>query len=392
MTKCIYLGAKIFPMNFAEYDYLIIGSGFYGAVIAERIANNLHKKVLIVEKNYHISGNCYSEKDPQTGIEYHKYGTHIFHTSNPEVYEYITRFCDFNAYYHQVLTMHKNKVYQMPINLETINSYFNTNLKPFEVKEFIQQKIRENPPGREDNFENAAIKSIGKELYEAFIKGYTQKQWGKEPHLLPSSIIKRLPVRTNYNESYFFDHWQGIPIKEFTNIFTQMLDHENITILLNTDYFSIRHEIPEYIKTIYTGPIDKYFDYCYGQLDWRSLRFEHEIIPFEDFQGTSVMNYADPEILYTRIHEPRHLHAERDYTKSHTLIIKEYSLSDNNNPYYPISDEHNKKILKKYQEKAATLEKVIIGGRLGDYKYYDMHHTIEKALYTYNTRIKNEQH
>jgi UDP-galactopyranose mutase len=199
-----------------------------------------------------------------------------------------------------------------------------------------------------------------------------------------------LPIRKNYNESYFFDTWQGIPENGYTAIFKQMLSHKNISLLLNTDYFDIREQISSDAKVIYTGPIDKYFDYCYGKLKWRSLRFENEIIPVADYQGTSVMNYADIEIPYTRIHEPKHLHADRDvFSQNKTLVIKEYSLQDDENPYYPISDHDDKEILKKYQAKAATLSNVIIGGRLGDYSYYDMHHTIEKALSIYTNKIKN---
>lgn len=371
-------------------DYIIIGSGFFGAVIAERIANEMQKKVLVVDKNYHIGGNCYSETDTETGIEYHKYGTHIFHTSNKEVDAYLKQYCGFNSYYHQVLTTHRDKVYQMPINLETINSFFNTNLRPYQVDEFLYNRNKENISDPPANFEEFAILNIGRELYEAFIKGYTQKQWGVAPHLLPASIIKRLPIRKNYNESYFFDTWQGIPENGYTAIFKQMLSHKNISLLLNTDYFDIREQISSDAKVIYTGPIDKYFDYCYGKLKWRSLRFENEIIPVADYQGTSVMNYADIEIPYTRIHEPKHLHADRDvFSQNKTLVIKEYSLQDDENPYYPISDHDDKEILKKYQAKAATLSNVIIGGRLGDYSYYDMHHTIEKALSIYTNKIKN---
>jgi UDP-galactopyranose mutase len=374
------------------YDYIIVGSGFYGAVIAERIASDLNKKVLVLEKNYHIGGNCYSEVHAETGIEYHKYGTHIFHTSNPRVYNFIKRFCDFNGYYHQVLTTFKDKVFQMPINLETINSFFNVNLKPFEVESFLKQKIEAAAIGEPKNFEEAALKSIGKELYEAFIKGYTQKQWEKDPKELPASIIKRLPVRKNYNESYFFDTWQGIPINGYTDIFTKMLNHKNITVQLNTDFFDVRNEIPENTKVVYTGPIDKYFDYCFGRLEWRSLRFEQEVENVDDYQGTSVMNYAEAEVPFTRIHEPKHLHVEREvFTFPKTLLIKEYSLENNDDPYYPISDEANKAILAKYQDKAAGFKDLIIGGRLGDYKYYDMHHTIEKALLTYSHKIGNEK-
>jgi len=375
---------------FGNADYVIVGSGFYGAVLSERIANDLNKKVLVIDKNYHIGGNCYSEIEPETGIEYHKYGTHIFHTSNQDVYNYLHQYCEFNSYYHQVLTTHRDNVYQMPINLETINSFFHMNLKPYEVDEFLAKRNKGNNSDPSKNFEEFAIHNIGNELYEAFIKGYTRKQWGVEPHLLPASIIKRLPIRKNYNESYFFDTWQGIPKNGYTDIFKRMLQHENISLLLNTDYFDIRQQIPATAKLIYTGAIDRFFDYCYGKLEWRSLRFENEILQIDDFQGTSVMNYADFEIPYTRIHEPKHLHPERaNFNANQTLVIREYALKDEENPYYPISDQKSKDKLKLYKGKAESIPNLIIGGRLGDYSYYDMHHTIEKALETYNSKIKN---
>jgi UDP-galactopyranose mutase len=377
---------------FENFDYIIVGSGFFGAVIAERIANDLQKKVLVIEKNSHVGGNCYSEIEPNTGIEYHKYGTHIFHTSNKEVYDYLKRFCEFNGYYHQVLTTHREQVYQMPINLETINNYFHTNLKPYQVEEFLEKKIKGEKINNPSSFEEFAINSIGRELYDAFIKGYTQKQWGKAPHLLPASIIKRLPVRKNYNESYFFDTWQGIPKNGYTDIFKKLLSSRNIKILLNTNYFDIKAQIPSNTKLIYSGPIDTFFDYCYGKLEWRSLGFENEVVHVNDYQGTSVMNFADIEIPYTRIHEPKHLHPEREvFSLNSTLIIKEYPRHDNNNPYYPVSDKYNDDLLKQYQAKLTTSENVIIGGRLGDYKYYDIHHTIEKALDIYKNKIKNGQ-
>lgn len=377
---------------FENYEYFVIGSGFFGAVIAERIANDLQKKVLVIEKNYHIGGNCYSEIEPNTEIEYHKYGTHIFHTSNNEVYRYIKQFCEFNSYYHQVLTSHNGKVYQMPINLETINSFFQVNLQPYEVDDFLKSKIEPYKVSQPRNFEEFAINSIGRELYEAFIKGYTQKQWNTKPENLPISIIKRLPIRKNYSESYFFDTWQGIPINGYTSVFQRILSSGNIKILLNTDFFDIRNQIPVNAKIIFSGTIDKYFDYCFGRLDWRSLEFEHQILDMEDYQGTSVMNFADTTVPYTRIHEPKHLHPERkEYKQNKTLIIKEFPKTDNENPYYPIENTENIQLFEKYRAKAQTLTNVIIGGRLGDYKYYDIHHTIENALLTYAKIIKHEK-
>ena len=379
-------------MNLEGLKYLIVGSGFFGAVIAERIANDLNERVLVIDKRSHIGGNCYSEKDDSTGIEYHKYGTHIFHTSNPTVWQYIRRFTEFNSYYHQVLTTYKDKVYQMPINLETINSYYGLNLKPFEVDDFLAREIAKENIQNPTNFEEQAISMMGRPLYEAFIKGYTRKQWQKDPKEMPASVLKRLPFRKNYNESYYYSRWQGIPLNGYTAIFEQLLAHPNIEVQLNVDFFDLKVKLSPETLLIYSGPIDRFFDHQFGPLDWRTLRFEPEIIPVEDFQGTSVMNYAEEHIPYTRIHEPRHLHPEREYTRQQTIIFREYSQKDTQNqPYYPINDARNQALILKYREAADKLKNVIISGRLGDYKYYDMHQTIARALEVYDTKIKHRK-
>lgn len=380
-------------MNFEGIKYLIVGSGFFGSVIAERIANVLNEKVLIVEKRNHIGGNCYSLDDKNTGIHYHLYGTHIFHTSNKKVWDYINRFTEFNGYFHQVLTRHKDKVFQMPVNLETINSFYDVDLKPYEVQDFLKKEIEKENINQPSNFEEKAISMMGRPLYEAFIKGYTLKQWQKDPKEMPDSILKRLPFRTNYNENYYFSRWQGIPMDGYGVIFEKMLQSPNIEVKLNLDFFDIRDKISPDTQIIYSGPIDQYFDYKYGKLEYRTLRFESEIHPVEDYQGTSVMNYADIEVPYTRIHEPRHLHPERtNYPTDKTLIIKEFSmLDDGTNPYYPINDERNQQLILRYRDEIKDLENVRISGRLGEYKYFDMHDTINYALEMFDD-IFNEKH
>lgn len=380
-------------MNFNLYDFIIVGAGFYGSVMAERIANDLNRRVLVIEKRDHIGGNCYSTIDPDTGIEYHKYGTHIFHTSNPVVWNYIKKFTSFNNYHHQVLTTYNNSVYQMPINLETINSFYGLNLKPFEVDDYLEtNEFTKEFYSSPKNFEEQAISSFGRPLYEAFFKGYTTKQWGREPKLIESSILKRLPFRKSYKESYFFDKWQGIPLNGYTDLFNNLLSSKNIDVLLNTDYFDVKDQLNNKSTIIYSGEIDKLFDYKYGDLEYRSLDFEYEIKNVADYQGTSVMNYANLEIPYTRIHEPKHLHTERNYSKEKTLIIKEYSKdAQRKESYYPIGGKKNRALYEKYSEELSDSKRMIVGGRLGDYKYYDMHHTIEKALKTYETKIKNGQ-
>jgi UDP-galactopyranose mutase len=376
-------------MDLKHLKYLVVGSGFYGSVIAERIANDLDEHVVIIDKRAHIGGNCFSETDIETGIEYHKYGTHIFHTSIRNVWNYINRFTEFNGYRHQVLSSYQGRIYQMPINLETINAFYGLNLRPFEVAEFLKSEIVRENIGVPKNLEEKAISQIGRSLYEAFIKGYTKKQWQKDPRFLPASIIERLPLRYNYNESYFFDPWQGIPANGYTAIFKKLLTNRKIENLISTDYFSIKGEIPSSCLIIYSGPIDSFFNYDYGKLEWRTLEFKNKIIGVEDFQGTSVMNYPEISVPYTRIHEPRHLHIERPYLKEKTLIIYEYpKFGLAHNPLYPVNTSTNQNILEKYIAKANCLKNVIIGGRLGDYQYYDMDRVIDLALKTYEEKIK----
>ncbi len=374
-------------MDINAFSYVVVGSGLLGSVVAERIASQLDSKVLVIEKREHIGGNCYSETDPDTGIEFHRYGTHIFHTSNEKVWNYIHRFTSLNTYRHQVLSSYKNKIYQFPINLETINSFYNMNLRPFEVDEFMSA-IRDRTIKEPANFEEQAISLIGKDLYEAFFKYYTIKQWQIDPRKLPAAIFNRLPFRKNYVENYFFDQWQGIPENGYTALFQNLLSNKNIAVLLNTDFFSIRDRLKKDACIIYSGPIDRFFDYKFGKLSWRTLQFEKEILNMEDYQGNAVINYPEQEIPYTRIHEPRHLHPEKNYTKEKTLILREYSLADNGTaPFYPIASRENMEIFQRYREEAARLENVFISGRLGDYKYYDMHQTIERALEIFETGI-----
>jgi len=370
-------------MDIRGLKYLIVGSGFFGSVLAERIANILNEKVMVIEKRMHVGGNCFSVDEDDTGIHYHKYGTHIFHTNNKKVWDYINQFTSFNGYYHQVLTTYKDKVYQMPINLETINSFYNKNLKPYEVQDFLNSEILKENYQEPKNFEEKAISLIGRPLYEAFIEGYTKKQWQTDPKNLPESILTRLPFRINYNESYYNSQWQGIPLEGYSVIFKRLLNNPNIQILLNTDYFDIKQSIDEKTIVLYSGPIDKFFNYKFGRLDYRTLKFELEILPFKDYQGTSVMNYAEESIPYTRIHEPRHLHPEREgiYPSDKSLIIREYSLFDNSeNPFYPVNNFKNSEKYIKYRSLLEGIPNVFIGGRLGDYKYYDMHQSINSAL------------
>jgi UDP-galactopyranose mutase len=278
----------------------------------------------------------------------------------------------------------------MPINLETINSFYNLNLKPYEAKEFIKNEIKKQAISEPKNLEEKAISLIGRPLYEAFIKGYTIKQWNKDPKQLPPDIITRLPVRYNYNEDYFVDaRWQGIPLKGYTNVFNSLLNSPQIHVELNCDYFENRNDFDMRKIVIYTGPIDRFYDYKYGELEWRSISLEKEIIDVDDYQGTAVMNYADLETKFTRIHEPKHLHPERKNKTHKSVIFFETSSSGDGTPFYPVSTERNHELFQKYKDLSEDEEKVIIGGRLGDYSYYDMDKTILAALRCYEDKIIN---
>ena len=362
-------------------DILIVGSGFFGAVLAERLANISNKKVLIIERRNHIGGNSFSEVDKKTNIEYHKYGTHIFHTANQKVWDYINKFTEFNNYRHQVLSKHKSKVYQMPINLETINSFFKKNFSPIEAEKFILNKTKKFKDYKHKNFEDKAISQIGKELYNAFIKGYTQKQWGKKPKYLPESIFNRLPIRYSYNEDYYQQtQYQGIPKNGYKDIFINLTKNKNIRIKLKEKY-NLNYKIKPRYLTIYTGPLDSLLNYKFGKLEWRSLSFKKEVKKTRDFQGTSVINYPDLKNKFTRVHEPKHLHPERKpFNSNQTLVIKEYSVKNDNEPYYPINDEVNRIKHRKYKLEASKIKKFEFGGRLADYAYYDMDMTISAAL------------
>jgi UDP-galactopyranose mutase len=377
--------------NLSEYKVCIVGSGFFGAVMAERISRELDQPVLIVEKRAHVGGNCHTRFDEQTGIETHEYGTHIFHTSSGRVWDYINRFSGFNEYRHRVLTIHRDHVYSMPINLYTINQFYGAALTPQEAKQLVEREIAKEAIGIPTNFEEKGISLIGRALYEAFIKGYSQKQWETDLKTLPPTIISRLPVRYHYNDRYFDDLHEGIPLEGYSGIFRKMLDHPRIRVMTGTDYFQIREQLGERCLIVYTGPVDRYYDFALGRLGWRTLEFEKTIVETGDYQGTSVMNYADAEVPYTRIHEFRHLHPERKYQNNRSIIFKEFSRSgagSNVEPYYPINTDQDKRLFEMYSRKMKSEKRVLFGGRLATYKYYDMHQVIAAALTSYEKQAR----
>jgi UDP-galactopyranose mutase len=369
---------------------IIVGSGLFGLTIAEQIATKLNLEVLIVEKRDHIGGNAWSEIHPESGIEVHKYGSHLFHTSHEEVWKYVNQFTQFNSYQHHVWTKHKNEVFSLPINLATMSQFYQQFLNPEEAFEKIANEVKAVDTNGDSNFESLAMATIGKPLYEAFIKGYTQKQWQVEPSSLPGEIFSRLPIRYNFNNRYFSDKYEGLPLHGYHNFLPKIIDNNLIKIETSTDYFANRDRFESADLTIYTGAIDKYFDYRHGLLGWRTLDFEIDYLKVEDFQGTSVMNYADLEVPFTRIHEFQHLHPERIKKESGTVIMREFSRKSgvDDEPYYPINSLQDRSSLLKYREDALKLPNVIFGGRLGTYKYLDMHMAIASALQVFDTQIK----
>lgn len=377
-------------MNFENYDIVIVGAGFFGATIAERVANELKRKVLILDRRDHIGGNSYSENDAQTGIEVHKYGAHLFHTPNKLVWDYLNNFTKFTDYKHRVYTSYKDQVYSMPINLGTVCQFFGRRMSPLEAQQLVLEKSRELGDKKPANLEEKAISLIGRPLYEAFIRGYTAKQWQTDPCELSEHIITRLPVRYNFDNRYFNDAYEGLPVDGYTAIFERMLSNPLIHIQTGVDYFEVKDQIPAGKPVVYTGPIDKFFDYKAGELGWRTIDFEPEVLQVGDFQGTAVMNYADENIPFTRILEFRHFNPERDYQKEKTIIVREYSrfAQRGDEPYYPIDTQKDKKTYLDYKEMADAERDVIFGGRLGTYRYLDMHQAIGAALKCYETTIE----
>jgi len=373
----------------SQFDLVVVGSGFFGLTVAERAASQMGKKVLVIDRRPHIGGNAYSYFDAETGVEVHKYGSHLFHTSNPRVWKYANEFTDFNSYQHKVFTIHNSQVYPMPINLATLCQVVGQSLSPQEGDAWLQEHIRSETELDTSHLEGKAISLIGRPLYEAFIEGYTQKQWQTNPRDLPGEIISRLPVRMNFDNRYFSDTWEGLPLRGYTAWLQNMANTPGITVQLGVDYFDVKDSIPEHTPVVYTGPIDRYFNYSEGELGWRTLDFELEVMPVKDFQGTSVMNYADLDIPFTRIHEFAHLHPERKRDRDNTIIMREFSrfARVEDEPYYPINSSVDRQRLLKYRELSSREENVIFGGRLGSYQYLDMHMAIGSALTTFEGQV-----
>lgn len=360
-------------------NYLIIGSGFSGAVIAEQLAKNPANSIEVIEERNHIGGNSYTKRDEVTNIVEHVYGPHIFNTDKKEIWDYINQFTEMIPFINRVKSIYNHRIYSLPINLHTINQFFDKTLSPEEAKAFIASKSDQtiNDP---KNFEEQALKFIGKELYDAFFYGYTKKQWGTEPKNLPASILKRLPVRFNYDDNYYNNPYQGIPKDGYTAIFQKLLNAPNIQVKLNTK-FNPNWDLSKYKHVFYTGPIDAFFEYKHGRLNYRTVTFKKHTTS-GDYQGNAVINYADPNVPYTRIHEHKHFMPWEQHEQ--TIYFEEYSkeTEENDIPYYPKRLESDLTILKHYEDEINSLKNITFIGRLATYRYMDMHHVIAEALNT----------
>jgi UDP-galactopyranose mutase len=372
-------------------DLVVVGSGLFGLTVAERCANDLGLRVLVMDRRSHVGGNAYSAPEPETGIEVHKYGAHLFHTSNERVWEYVNRFTSFTGYQHRVFTKYQGQVYAFPMNLALINQFFGRSHTPEEARALVAEQASEIETKNAQNLEEKAISLIGRPLYEAFVKGYTAKQWQTDPKELAPEIITRLPVRYDFNNRYFNDKYEGLPVDGYTAWMERMVDNPRIEVRLDTDFFDVRGEYLGKAPIVYTGPVDAYFGNSEGELSWRTVDLDVSVQPVGDFQGTSVMNYADEDVPYTRIHEFRHFHPERDwYPTDKTVIVHEYSrfAGPDDEPYYPINTPDDRAKLLKYRELAKAEPNVLFGGRLGTYKYLDMHMAIGSALSMYDNTLR----
>ncbi len=373
-------------------DLVVVGSGFFGLTIAERCAVDLGLKVLVLDRRHHLGGNAYSERDPETNVEVHKYGAHLFHTSNEKVWEYVNRFTSFTDYKHRVFGKYQGQVYSLPMNLGLINQFFGKSHTPAEARELIASQAAEFETESVTNLEEKAISLIGRPLYEAFIKGYTAKQWQTDPTELSADIITRLPVRYTFENGWFSDTHEGLPTDGYTAWLTKMADHPNITVQLETDFFDVADEYKGKVPIVYTGPVDEYFGSSEGRLSWRTVDLEASVEDVDDFQGTGVVNYNDQEVPFTRIIEFKHFHPEREktYLPGKTVIVHEYSrfAEEGDEPYYPVNTAEDREKLLKYRELAKAEPMVLFGGRLGTYKYLDMHMAIGSALSMFENKLR----
>ncbi|KFI64278.1 UDP-galactopyranose mutase [Bifidobacterium cuniculi] len=378
-------------------DLVIVGAGLFGLTIAQQAVEKLGVRVHIIDVRDHIGGNAYSYIDPATGAEIHKYGAHLFHTSNERVWEYVNRFTDFTDYVHRVYATHDGEVYPLPINLGTINQFFHAHYTPAEAKALVEEQAGELAGTDPTNLNDQGISLIGRPLYEAFIKNYTAKQWQTDASELPASIIKRLPVRFNYDNRYFKDTWEGLPEDGYTAWFEKMIDDPRITVSLGTDFFDESQPLNKKalleagVPVVYTGPVDRYFDYQLGELKWRTVDFKEVRYDEDDHFGCPVMNFSDADVPYTRAIEFKNFRPDRADEQSHdsTVVWEEYSrfADRDDEPYYPINTDEDKALYAEYKRLAAEEPQVVFGGRLGTYAYYDMDKVINQALIAFDKQV-----
>ena len=382
----------------SNVDLLVVGSGFFGLTVAREAAERYGMDVTVIERRDHIGGNAYSSIDEATGVEVHRYGTHLFHTSNERVWSYVNRFTSFNDYRHRVYANYRGVVYPLPINLGTINQFFRAHYTPAEAKALVAEQAGELAGKDPQNLNDKGISLIGRPLYEAFIKNYTGKQWQTDPAELPASIVKRLPVRFNYDNRYFKDTWEGLPADGYTAWMERMIDDPRIHVTLKTDFFDGSQPYNKAalaaagVPVVYTGPVDRYFDYSLGELKWRTVDFKEVRYDEGDHFGCPVMNFSDADVPYTRAIEFKNFNPERAASQNpdRTVVWEEYSrfAERGDEPYYPINTEADKALYARYEELAKAEPLTVFGGRLGTYKYYDMHNVIDTALTAYEEQVE----
>ena len=384
--------------DFSDYpDLVVVGAGLFGLTVAQQAVERAGASVRVIDVRDHIGGNAYSYFDEETGAEIHKYGAHLFHTSNPRVWEYVNRFTGFTGYVHRVYATHKGEVYPLPINLGTINQFFRAHYTPEQARALVAEQAGELAGQDPRNLDDKGVSLIGRPLYEAFIKEYTGKQWQTDPSELPASIISRLPVRFNYDNRYFRDTWEGLPRDGYAAWFERMIDDPRITVSLNTDFFDASQPYNKAalnaagVPVVYTGPVDRYFDYALGDLKWRTVDFKEVRYDEDDHFGCPVMNFSDADVPYTRAIEFKNFNPERRDSQNHerTVVWEEYSrfAERGDEPYYPINTEADRELYARYVELEQTVPNTVFGGRLGTYKYYDMHQVIDTALTAYQEQI-----
>lgn len=373
----------------AAADVVVVGAGLFGLTIAQCAAEQLGVRVLVLDRRPHIGGNAHSFEEPVTGIEVHAYGSHLFHTSNERVWSYVSRFMTLNDYRHRVVTMHRHRAYPIPINLTTISRFYGRDLTPEQARDLIASEVAAVGPVDRSSLEGRALSQVGRPLYEAFIRNYSWKQWQQDPRELPAAIINRIPMRFTHEDGYFQDTWQGLPIDGYAAWAQRMVADPLITVACDVDFETLRGLVRPDQLVVYSGPIDAYFDLAEGPLGWRTLDLELEVLPVPDHQGTAVVNYADLDVPYTRVHEFRHLHPERGYHVDKTVVMRESSraATRSDEPYYPIGSDQDRRRLAAYRERASREPNVLFGGRLGSYAYLDMHMAIASALSLFDNEV-----